>query len=107
MQNEDEKATSPLRLKPATLRSTYGERLFLASFSSGFPAPWYSGWEVELQHRDLAVVAFLWFKGIQTNILCFYSTKQQRLMARITALRSRARLGTLVDTLLQINRMNY
>ena len=79
--NEDEKATSPLRLEPATLRSTYGEWLFLASFSSGFPAPWYSGWEVELQHRDLEAVAFLWFGVIQTNILCFYSPKQQRLTA--------------------------
>ena len=39
MQNEDEKGTSPSRLGPVTLGSTYREQLFLALFSSGFPAP--------------------------------------------------------------------
>ena len=53
---------SPLRIEPATLRST-SERLVhhLATDSSwlrssGIPAPWYSGQEVELL-RDLKAVA--------------------------------------------------
>ena len=35
----------------------FGERLFMAWFSSGFPAPWYSGSEVEVPHRVFEVVA--------------------------------------------------
>ena len=35
----------------------FGQRLFMAWFSSGFPAPWYSGLEVEVSHRDFEVVA--------------------------------------------------
>ena len=49
---------------------------WLCSF--GFLAAWYSGKVVEL-HRDLVVVAFLWFRVIQTNLQHLTSSKHQRL----------------------------